>query len=219
VIGANRLFFAPTGRTLPAGVSELGGYLIVAPYIGHAFHDRFMIAVGTPLLTESFARYWYVAPKVGLIAAPLWNVALGGLLIADAGVNPLSGTDGEPNVAESFVWGVVTYGGPKAAVTVGAASDVGTMQRLPDGGVLILGVEYGAIGNSGAPRRPALRFIAESYWPLPGSEASPLDISLTFVGVRFRAARVAFEVVQGIGVEYGRVKPFRFPLFHVSFLF
>jgi hypothetical protein len=218
--GANRLFFAPTGRTLPAGVSEAGAYMLVAPYIGHAFHDRFMIAAGTPLITESFVRYWYVVPKVGLVASPMWNLAVGAFLIVDAGVNPLSESGGRPNVAQSFFWGVVTYGSPKAAITVGATSDMGTLSVLPDGNVMIVGAEYELRSGGSESRGPAARLIAESYWPLPSSGGSPLDDSLSVFGIRIRTGRVAFELVDGLVLERGDARLFsKFPLFNVSFLF
>jgi hypothetical protein len=181
--GANRLFFAPTGRTLPASVSEVGAYQVLAPYFTRAFHDRFMMAVGTPLLPNAFVRFWYLAPKVGLEISPLLNVAAGALVILDVGGEPYSGS----NVVESFFWGVASFGSPQAALTFGLASDVGQLSVLPDGGLLILGGELELPVRSRDEDDVSLRLIAESYMGLPSSEISVTDVSLHLIGLRFTA--------------------------------
>lgn len=214
--GTNRLFFAPTGRTLPAGVAEVGGYYLVAPYIGHAFHDRLMMAVGTPLLPDAFGRYWYAAPKAGLEISPWLSVAAGALVIVDVGGEPLYGS----NVAETFFWWVATFGSRRGGLTVGLASDVGQLDVLPDGGLLMVGGEYELPVRSGDRYDTALRLIAESYMGLPGDEASLTDGSLHLIGLRLRAGRTAIEIVEGLRFVNGGLEIWtRIPLMHVSFLF
>lgn len=214
--GTNRLFFAPTGRTLPAGVAEVGSYYLVAPYLTYAFHDRFMVAVGTPLVPEAFGRFWYFAPKVGLVRSRLFSAAAGGLLIRDIGGDPLSGSD----VAESFLWGVATFGGPWAGLTVGLASDVGRLEGVPDGSLLIVGGEVELVGRTLEPDAVALRLIAESYVGLPREDNSFTDVGLHLVGLRFRSGRVAIEVVEGLVVENGELEVWTpMPLFNLSVLF
>lgn len=214
--GTNRLFFAPTGRTLPAGVSEVGTYYLIAPYFTYAFHDRFMAAAGTPLVPGAFGRYWYLAPKAGLVSSRLVSVAAGAFLILDVGGDPLDGSD----VVQSFAWGVATFGGPRAALTVGLASDIGRLDGLPDGELLILGGEYELVQPTRGPDALGLRLIAESYMNLPGVGESFTDASLHMVGLRFRAGRVAIEVVEGLLVENGELETWTgVPLFNMSVLF
>jgi hypothetical protein len=209
--GVNRLFFLPTGRTLPGGVSEFGSYILIAPYVGHGFDDRLMVSGGTPLLPGAIGRYWYLAPKVGIVASPRWNLAAGGILFGSLGDEPIN--------AESFFWGVITYGGTRAAVTVGAASDLGTLSSVPDGGLTLLGGEYELLRREEESGPYSLRLIVESYWPLPG-EGSPRDSSLTNLGVRFATRGVAFELVESFELENGHVSRLsHFPLFNFSFFF
>jgi hypothetical protein len=175
-----------------------------------------MMAFGTPLLPQAFSRYWYVAPKAGLAMSPRLSLAGGALVILDVGGEPLSGS----NVAESFVWGVATLGSPRAAVTVGLASDVGQLTVLPDGGLLILGGEYELPVRSRDRDDVSLRLIAESYMGLPRNESSVTDVSLHLIGVRFRAGRAALEIVEGLQVLNGDLELWtKMPLINVSFLF
>lgn len=218
--GTNRLFFVPTGRTLPAGVGEVGGYWIFIPYLGYALHDRVMISGGTPLIPGVFGRYWYLAPKVGIIREERWSLAGGALLIVEAGENPLSESGERPNVAQSFFWGVLTYGTEAAGVTVGVASDMGRLSDLPDDGAMILGGELRLSARRKGTSRQILKLMAESYLPLPTSGVSPLDDSFFLVGFRVGTDRVAFEVAEWFAVEDGRVELFsEVPVFNLSFLF
>ncbi len=213
--GVNRLFFIPTGRTLPAGVWEAGTYYLVAPYVGYAPHDRFMITVGSPILPEVFGRFWYIAPKVGIIASRRWNVAAGALVLLDIGENPLTGS----NEAEPFAWGIVTYGSHRASVTVGLASDAGQLDVLPDGGMILLGGEYELPRRSVDADAVSLRLIAEGYLSLPGGDTSA-SRSLALVGFRIRVGRVAFEVVEGLEISDVNVEVWpTVPLFNFSYLF
>ncbi len=214
--GANRLFFAPTGRTLPAGVREAGAYQLLVPYFTYAFHDRFMLAVGTPLLPDAFVRFWYLAPKAGLVLAPRLSVAGGALVILDIGGDPFSGS----NVAESFFWGVATLGGPSAGVTVGLTTDVGQLNALPNGGLLLLGGELELPVRSRDREDVGLRLIAESYMGLPGNDISVTDVSLHLIGVRFTAGRAALEVVEGLKAQNGDLELWtKMPLINFSLFF
>ncbi|HLU25103.1 MAG TPA: hypothetical protein VKZ58_05310 [Longimicrobiales bacterium] len=54
---ASRLFFVPTGRTLPRGEAQRGAYMVF-PFGTYAVTDRFMISGGTPLYPELTGRMW-----------------------------------------------------------------------------------------------------------------------------------------------------------------
>ncbi|MGH7545581.1 MAG: hypothetical protein ACREKI_05295, partial [Gemmatimonadota bacterium] len=162
VPGTHRLFFVPTGRTLPEGTGEVGAYQIIGTYAGYALHDRVMISGGTPILPQVFGRFWYLAPKVGLLALPRWHAAVGGLLLFETGDPFDAGGDDELRLLNPFLWGVVTYGGPRAALTAGITSDIGRSTRVGDAEVLLLGGELELLRRGAAPAdRTAARLIAE----------------------------------------------------------
>lgn len=213
--GMNRLFFVPTGRTYPAGVWEAGTYYLIAPYLGYAPHDRFMVSVGTPIIPEVFGRWWYLTPKVGVIASSRWNVAAGALVLLDLGEDPLSGS----NQAEPFLWGVVTYGGHTASLTAGIATDAGQLDVLPDGGMVLVGAEWRLPTRVVDRDDVSLRLIAEGYLDFPGGDRVRSQ-SLAIVGVRFRAGHAAFEIVYGLEISGGSIDAWpTVPLFNVSTFF
>lgn len=219
VPGSHRLFFIPTGRTLPEGTGEVGAYQIIGAYAGYAFHDRVMISGGTPILPEIFGRFWYLAPKVGLLALPRWHAAVGGLLLFETGDPFDAGGDDEIQLLNPFLWGVVTYGGSRAALTAGVTSDVGRFTEVGDDAVLLLGGELELVRRGTPPARTAARLIAESYlnWPFDGGSA--FDPSVTVVGIRVSDGRAAFEVAALVTAEGGEVDVANLPLIHVSVLF
>lgn len=213
--GTNRLFFAPTGRTLPGGVGEFGTYQLFLPYVGYAFHDRVMVSAGTPILSEALGRYWYVAPKLGLVRSRLWNVAAGGLLILEAG-DPFTAED--TDIPRSFFWGVLTYGTPAAGVTVGVASELGRFEHISESPVILTGGELEFI-RPADPSRVALRILAESYWATSPDAGSTFRESIHAIGIRLRAKRAAFEVVELVFVDPHNVESSPFPFFNISVLF
>ncbi len=212
VPGSHRHFFIPTGRTLPADTWQVGAYQIAAPYIGYAPHDRVMVAAGTPLLPEAFARFWYLAPKVGLLTGPRWNAAIGGLILADLGSGPFAG--GDPLEARSVGWGVVTWGGSAGGVTLGAATEVGTPFGVPGDWLILTGAELRVRGKDRGADPDVLRLIYEGY--LASRPERALE-GLHVVGVRWRAGPVAVEVAMPINVErHGGIETGGVPLINAS---
>ena len=196
VPGSHRHFFIPTGRTLPAGTGEVGAYQIAAPYVGYAFHDRVMLAVGTPLIPEAFGRYWYVAPKLGLLRGPHWNAAVGGLILTDLGAASFAG--GDPLRAHSAGWGVVTWGGSAGGITLGAATNPRAPFGVPGGWLIFTGAELRVLGEDRGVEPDVVRLIYEGYLDSrPGRALEGLHV----VGVRWRAGQVAVEVGMPISVD------------------
>lgn len=213
VPGTHRHFFVPTGRTLPAGTWEVGAYQILAPYIGYALHDRVMIATGTPLFPEAFARYWYIAPKLGLLAGPRLNAAVGGLILADLGSAAFAG--GDPANARSVAWAVVTWGGSAGGVTLGTASDMGGPFGVPRDWLILTGAELRIHGEDSGADPDVVRLVYEGYHD--HSPERTLE-GLHLVGMRWRSGRVTMEVMLPIQVEPNRINALSsVPLVHVSF--
>jgi len=197
---------------MPAGTVEAGAYQLVAPYIGYAFHDRVMVAAGTPVFPEALGRYWYVAPKVGLLRGPRWNVAVGGLILADLGAGVFGG--GDPQQAASVAWGVVTWGGSAGGVTLGAATDAGGPFGVPRDWLILSGVELRVLGDDREADADVVRLVYEGY--LAAHMERELE-GLHLVGVRWRTGRLAFEVAMPILVEpNGYIEASIIPLIHAS---
>jgi len=212
VPGSHRYFFIPTGRTMPAGTVEAGAYQLVAPYIGYALHDRLMVAAGTPVIPDALGRYWYVAPKVGLLKGPRWNAAVGGLILADLGADPFAG--GDPLHAQSTAWGVVTWGGSAGGVTLGAATNAGGPFGVPRDWLILSGAELRVRGEDRGVEPDVVRLIYEGYL---SAHPERMLHGLHLLGIRWRAGRIAFEVAMPIYVEPNRrIEAGSIPLIHAS---
>lgn len=211
VPGSHRHFFVPTGRTMPAKTWEVGAYQILAPYVGYALHDRVMIATGTPLFPEAFARYWYFAPKLGLLARPHLNVAVGGLVLANLGSAAFAG--GDPLRAHPAGWGVVTWGGSAGGVTLGVASNTGGPFGVPSGWLILSGAELRIRGNDWGADPDVVRLIYEGY--LTPSPERALE-GLHLAGLRWRGGAATMEVMFAMQVEPNQITALSIPLVHVS---
>ncbi len=76
-----RLFFGPTGRSVPQGQGYLAMYEIVMPFLAVAVHDRVTLAGGFPLFfgEGTFLQVFWLAPKVQVMRAPGFQAAVGAL--------------------------------------------------------------------------------------------------------------------------------------------
>lgn len=107
-----RLFFSPTGRTLPKGEGYVSAYFLFLPFVAYGATDWLTIAGGTPILPGAFGEIFYVAPKIRVLEHGKTSVSAGALsFFATRAV-------GEGNAG--ILYGVGTYGSGNNAITLGA---------------------------------------------------------------------------------------------------
>ena len=168
-----RLFFAPTGRSLPKGDVSFGTYEFVMPFVQVGVTDRFSMGGGTPLffgLDESERPFW-LTPKYQVLnrgnvqaAAGLFHIFAGG---ENAGI----------------AYGVVTIGGSASSLTAG-----GGMAYAVDGGRSPIVM----VGGDRRVRRN-LKVLTENYAWKGGGVIS--------AGVRFIGERLSADI--GLAVPLG----------------
>lgn len=145
-----RLFFAPTGRSLPKGQGYFGVFEFLMPFVQVGLTDRVSVGAGTPLIfgIEGGRPFW-ITPKVQLLDGRRTKLAAGLLHF----LNP--GNDGDFGIA----YGVATVGNGDSAATIGVgyayARDGGDDEG--DGRAIVAMV--------GGERRMSRRvkFITENY--------------------------------------------------------
>lgn len=76
--GGTRLFFTATGRTLAAGESYAGTYLIVLPFAAVGVTDRFTVTAGAPVLAGELEPF-YAGPKLLVYRSPSVHASVGTL--------------------------------------------------------------------------------------------------------------------------------------------
>ncbi len=191
---ASRLFFAATGRSLPAGSGTFNAYYGVIPFVGLGLTDRVSIAGGTPLFFGGGddGRLLYLAPKVQVIRRERVQVAAGVLAFHETG---------ELSDNAYLAYGVATFGPTSdEGITVGLAwgREYDAWSSAP---TLMFGLDHRT------SRRTKL--ISENYWsPVGGSGG------LASVGVRFLAERFAADLA--LGTPVGSSGLWVFPLVNFS---
>ena len=170
-----RLFFAPTGRSLPKGAVSFGTYEFIMPFVQVGVTDRFSIGGGTPLLfgfDESERPFW-ITPKFQVVNSGKVTAAVGSLHLLASG--HMAGIG----------YGVVTVTEPAGSLSVGAGL------AFEDGG------GKSAVVMVGADRRVRrnLKLLTENYVFKGGGLLSG--------GVRFIGDRLSADVglVAPLGVE------------------
>lgn len=144
---------------------------------------------------------------------------MGGLVVVEAGDLFEPGAGDDLALLSPFIWGVVTYGSPTAAITAGVTSDVGDFTEVSDDKLLLVGGELEVWRRGPAWDRTGIRLIAESYlnWPFGG--ASAFDPSVTAAGFRLVDGALALEVVTVFTAQGGDIDFADLPLLHFSVLF
>jgi hypothetical protein len=181
-----RLLFSPTARPLGAGQGYFAVYELFVPFIAGGLTDRVSLAGGTVLLPGAFGRVLYVAPKVTLVDRPRLAVALGGV-----GLGVALGDDDDVGAwgTAGIGYGLVTYGGPERAVTVG----VGFAAVEGEGGsgaLVMLGGET-QVSN-------AIKLLTENY-------VIPYESTTTvcpFGGPCTSTTETEYEVVVSAGIRF-----------------
>jgi hypothetical protein len=76
----SRLFFGPTGRSLPKGRAYVGFYEAFIPFVQVGVTDRFSIGAGTPMLAlDESQRPAWVTPKLQVYRSPATQVSVGAM--------------------------------------------------------------------------------------------------------------------------------------------
>jgi hypothetical protein len=163
-----RLFFGPTGRSMPKGKGYLAAYYVVFGFAAYAITDRVTLAGGTFLIPQFAGELIYVAPKVTLVESG-----------SNAGsVGVLAGM--VENVTAGILYGAWTHGSPDGALTVGLGFGFGDGEFASDP-VIMLGAEKG-MGRY-------TKFIGETYLiPTVGGGAWIMG------GIRFFGSRLAVDL-------------------------
>ena len=187
-----RLFFGPTGRSLPKGQTYLGVYEFAMPFLQVGVTDRFSIGGGTPLLFgfgEGFDRPFWVTPKFQVFNGAKAQVSVG----------VFQGFGGGDSAG--IAYGVATAGGHRGSLTAGVG-----MAYNSDGdrtAVVMVGGDR--------PIRKNLKFVTENYVWASGD-------GVVSAGVRFFGDKLSADLALAtpIGVEDGF---FVFPVFNFVYLF
>ena len=186
-----RLLFSPTARALGRGQGYVAVYELVVPFVAVGITDAVSISGGTVLLPEAFGRVLYVAPKVTVVERERLAVALGGV-----GLGVFLGGFGEPadddDVGDwgtaGIGYGLVTYGGPEHALTLGAGFAFAEGE-LANGAVLTVGGET-QLSNS-------IKLLTENY-------VIPFEQTTTscFPDFCTTTSETGYEVIVSAGVRF-----------------
>ena len=131
---ASRLLFAPTGRMLAKGEGYFNDTYLFLLSVHGGITSRFQLGGGLSVLPlEDFTdNAIFIMPKVGVVATPKFNLAIGALagilgaavdedegVSANFGVVYAVGTAGSPDASLSFGTGLAYAGGQFADTPVG----------------------------------------------------------------------------------------------------
>lgn len=172
-----RLFFAPTGRTLPRGGGYLADHLLFFPSFAYGITDSFTLGGGVSLFPGvSFdEQLAFATPKFGWNLSERLDVAVGALLVAFPGDRDARNSADSAGIAFS----VLTYGAPDANLTVGVGHGYAG-DGWADRPMLMIGGE----------RRFFRRLsVVTENWLFPG-----LDGPLLSYGVRFLGERMSVDL-------------------------
>lgn len=189
---ATRLFFAPTGRSLPKGQTYVGVYEFLMPFVQVGITDRISFGGGTPLLFgfgEGSDRPFWITPKVQLLDTRSTQVAAGVMHV-------FAGHDDGGGIAYT----VVTRGNDVRSFTGGAGLAYGRDgSRAP---VVMLGGD-GRITRS-------MKVVTENYVWKGGK-------GVVSGGVRFIGERLSADL--GLVVPFGIDALFVFPVINFVYVF
>jgi len=198
---ATRLFFAPTGRMLAKGEGYFSDTYLFFMGVQGGVSSRFNLGGGMSVFPlDNFTdNALFITPKIGVVASPKFNLAVGALAGFVGGLVD----DGE-DASFGVLYGVGTFGSPDASITVGTGLAYAAGQ-FADRPVAMLGAER-RLGrrvsfvseNYLIPNEDVhgvisygLRFYGEklstdlAFWNAPGSE-------MVFPGIPYVAFSVKF---------------------------
>lgn len=158
-----RLFFAPTGRTLPQGTGYFGTSFLVLPFVAAGITDQITLVFGAPITLGQVTPI-YLAPKVRVAKTEHIDLSVGSLVV-------LSNEDWiDSNVGIAFAGG--TFGSDDHALSLGlgwgwAGNDFEDEPVAMIGGELRMG--------------PRAKLITENYI-LPGGVDNIVSFGIRFIG-------------------------------------
>lgn len=168
---ATRLFFAPTGRSLPRGQVYLGVYEFLMPFVQVGVTDRFSIGGGTPLVfgIDDANRPFWITPKLNVLRTQSTDVSVG--------VFHLFTGDGD-SAGVAYVVG--TSGTARGSFTLGGGVAYGEEGKRS--GIVMIGAERQVRRN--------LKVMTENYlWNEAG---------IVSAGVRFFGERLSADLALGV---------------------
>jgi hypothetical protein len=188
---ATRLFFAPTGRSLPKGKAYIGVYEFMMPMVQFGVTDRLSIGGGTPLVfgIDDWNRPFWITPKFQVFDNGRTQFAAGVFQVLD------SDADGG-----GIAYGVGTHGTDAGSVTIGAG--VAYAGNDSAAGVVMIGGERRLRRN--------LKFVTENYLWKGG-------YGLGSFGVRFIGERLSADL--GLVIPIGSDDLIAFPLVNFVYVF
>lgn len=164
-----RLFFGPTGRTLPQGESYIGVFELYLPFLAYGITDRVTMAGGVPLFFgDDMPVVLYLAPKVQLLRGERVTGSVG----------TLSFFTSEGNAG--LVYGAMTFEAQsgRGSLTTGGGGAYAEGD-MADGGVLMLG------GDVRASR--SLKLMSENYLIVGDDQLALLSFGVRFIGEHLSA--------------------------------
>jgi hypothetical protein len=163
-----RLFFAPTGRMMRKGEQYFADAYIFFPSFQAGISDRFTMGAGMSIIPGLGIdeQLFYLTPKLGIVAGPDVNVAVGALIAAASGV------DESPF---GIAYGVATFGGEETNATIGGG--FGYNRGTADNSALLM------VGGSTRVSR-GISLVSENYLYTGAGTQSVLSGGVRFIGDR-----------------------------------
>lgn len=142
--GATRMFFAPTGRTLPRGEGYIGVYAMAVPFFQAGVTDSVTVGAGAPLLPYLMGddagdyKPFVVTAKARVFHRPRTSVAAGAIHFSSGegshgGFGYVVGTreraNGSASVGAGCLYGM-TDRGPSCRVVLSAGADYQLNKRV-----------------------------------------------------------------------------------------
>ena len=168
-----RLFFSPTGRSMPAGGGYVGVYEVFIPFVTMAVTDRIMLSGGSPFylaFTGDVTPPVYFGPKVQVVSTPRFQGSLGSMTVY---VPDDGGDDG----FYSVLYGVGTVGGADRALTAGAGWGYVDGEFSPKPVVMV--------GGETRVSR-SIKLVSENMF-VPGEDGLVISGGVRFFGERLSA--------------------------------
>ena len=168
----NRLFFAPTGRTLRKGEGNFSDFYVVFPTMAVGLTDFFMLGGGVSIVPGADNQLFYISPKFRVAHGHQYDLALGVLF---------AGVPGEDNLGA--IYSAVSFGDPFGGLTLGLAYPFSTTGNNDlNNPIFILGGET-QISHS-------VKLISEN-WIITDDDDSTLIFSF---GIRFFGEQLAADL-------------------------
>jgi hypothetical protein len=182
---ATRLLFSPTGRMLEKGEGYFNDTYLFLLSVHGGLTSRFTLGGGLSVLPlDDFTdNALFVMPKIGVVASPKFNLAVGAL----AGFVGAAFDDGDQDASFGVLYAVGTAGSPDASVSFGTGLAYAG-GNFADHPVAMLGAD--------ARLSRRISFVTENYL-IPNEDVSTvISYGLRFFGEKL-SADLAFWYVPG----------------------